>query len=38
MIDLSLGFRVNFADRANIRIEGGLHDMIYFGNAIGGVF
>ena len=38
MIDLSLGFRVNFADRANIRIEGGIHDMIYFGSAIGGVF
>ncbi len=35
MIDISGGVRFNLGDQGNIRIEGGLHDMIYVGAAAG---
>lgn len=38
ILDLSGSFRVNFADRANVRMDFGLHDMFYLGAAAGGVF
>ena len=38
IVDLTASFRVNFADRANLRIDGGIHDMFYLGAAAGGVF
>lgn len=36
--DLSLAMRLNFADHAHLRIEGGLHDAPFFGTAAGVVF
>lgn len=38
MVDISAGFRFNLGDQANIRIEGGLHDLLYVGMAGGIVF
>lgn len=38
MVDISAGVRFNFGDSANLRIEGGLHDLIYGGVAMGVVF
>ena len=38
MIDISLGLEINFADRATIRFDGGLHDMFYYGTSIGAIF
>ena len=38
MLDITMSAKVNFADRAHIRIDGGFHDMIYYGAAMGGVF
>jgi hypothetical protein len=38
VLDLSGSFRLNFADRANVRLDFGLHDMFYIGTAAGGVF
>lgn len=38
ILDLSGSFRVNFADRANIRLDYGIHDLFYLGAAAGGVF
>ena len=38
MIDVSLSARVNFADRAHIRFDGGLHNLFYYGVALGGIF
>jgi len=38
ILDISLGLDVNFANRAHIRFEGGLHDMIYYGISAGGTF
>ena len=35
MVDLTLGVKVNFSDRANLRIEGGLHDFLYYGISFG---
>lgn len=38
MVDISMGLELNFADRATIRIDGGLHNLLYYGTAIGGIF
>lgn len=38
MVDLTAGFRFNLGDQANIRVEGGLHDLLYMGVAGGIVF
>lgn len=38
MIDISAAVRFNLGDSANIRIDGGIHDMIYVGTAMGVVF
>ena len=38
MIDLSASLKINFARRANIRIDGGLHPLPYYGFAAGGQF
>lgn len=38
MVDINIGARFNFSDRANLRVELGLHDLIYFGLASGVVF
>ena len=38
IIDLTASTRLNFADRATIRFDFGLHDLIYYGFAAGGVF
>ncbi len=35
LVDLNLGVRFHVADRANLRLEGGLHDMFYLGMAAG---
>jgi hypothetical protein len=38
MLDITLSAKVNFAERAHIRIDGGLHDMIYYGISTGASF
>jgi hypothetical protein len=30
--------KINFADRAHLRLEGGIHDMLFLGTAVGVVF
>ncbi|MBN1334433.1 MAG: hypothetical protein JXB39_00575 [Deltaproteobacteria bacterium] len=38
IVDLNAGVRFHIGDRANLRIEGGLHDLLYVGVATGVVF
>jgi hypothetical protein len=38
IVDLTASARLNFADRANVRLDLGLHDVLYVGTAVGGVF
>jgi hypothetical protein len=38
MVDVNVGVRFTFSDRANLRLEGGLHDLFYVGMAAGVVF
>jgi len=38
VIDLTLGWRLNISETANVRIEAGLHDMIFVGGGAGAVF
>lgn len=38
IVDLTASARVNFAERATLRLDVGLHDMLYVGGAVGGVF
>jgi len=38
MVDINAGFRFNFGDRVVLRLEGGLHTMIYGGGALGVMF
>jgi hypothetical protein len=38
IIDVNVGPKFNFGDRASLRIEGGLHDLPYFGGTLGVVF
>ncbi|MCB9664174.1 MAG: hypothetical protein H6732_08670 [Alphaproteobacteria bacterium] len=35
VVDLNLGFKLNFADRVSLRLEGGLHTMLYYGATLG---
>jgi hypothetical protein len=35
MVDIHLGLRLNFANRVVIRLEGGLHSMLFYGVTIG---
>lgn len=38
ILDVNVGIRFNFSDRASLRIEGGVHDLIYGGAALGITF
>lgn len=38
IVDVNLGIRFNINDHASIRLEGGLHDLIYGGAAVGITF
>jgi len=38
MVDINLGLRFNFADRVMLRIEGGLHTLLYGGATLGIMF
>ncbi len=38
LLDLNLGFQFHFTENVYLRIEGGLHDMVYGGGALGGRF
>jgi hypothetical protein len=38
MVDINLSLRLNFADRAVLRFDGGVHDLIYFGTSLGIMF
>lgn len=38
MVDISAGIRFNLGDSANIRLEGGIHDLVYTGAAFGVMF
>lgn len=36
LVDLNLGFQVHFTENVYLRLEGGLHDMLFAGGALGG--
>jgi hypothetical protein len=38
IVDILAAVRFNFSDRATFRLEGGLHDLLYLGGAMGIVF
>lgn len=38
MVDINAGIRFVFAEKANLRLEGGVHDMLYLGGAAGIMF
>jgi hypothetical protein len=38
IVDLTASARINFAEHANLRIDAGIHDMLYVGSAVGVVF
>jgi len=38
VIDVNVGLRFNFGDRFVLRVEGGLHDMLYMGGSLGVMF
>lgn len=38
MVDLNLSLRFNFGDRVVLRTEAGLHDIVYYGAAVGIMF
>lgn len=38
MVDVNFGLKFNFANHAVLRLEGGLHDALYLGGALGGRF
>jgi hypothetical protein len=38
VLDLTMSARVNFSNKANVRLDVGLHDMFYIGGAVGTVF
>ena len=38
LLDVNTGLRFAFGDRASIRLEGGLHSMIYWGASAGVMF
>jgi hypothetical protein len=34
MVDVNLGLRFNFGDRIQLRLEGGIHTLLYYGGAV----
>lgn len=38
MLDITTSININFSDRAHVRFDTGLHDMLYYGMALGGTF
>jgi hypothetical protein len=38
MVDINAGMRFTFGDRVSVRVEGGLHTMIYYGTSVGLIF
>lgn len=38
MVDINAGLRFNFGDRLMLRVEGGLHSLLYYGAAVGVMF
>jgi hypothetical protein len=38
MVDVNAGLRFNFGDRAVLRVEGGLHTLVYYGATLGIMF
>lgn len=38
MVDVNTGLRFNFGDRAVLRLEGGLHTLLYYGTSLGVMF
>jgi hypothetical protein len=38
MVDISTSARFHFGDQANLRVDLGLHNMLYVGTAFGAVF
>lgn len=38
MVDVNAGLRFNFGDRAVLRVEGGLHTLLYYGASLGIMF
>ena len=38
VIDLTLGLKLNLGPHAAVRLEGGIHDALYWGVAAGGPF
>lgn len=38
MVDINAGLRFNFGDRVVLRVEGGIHDLLYAGGALGLMF
>jgi hypothetical protein len=38
ILDLTVGMRLNIGDSANVRLEGGLHDLIFVGGSAGAIF
>ncbi|MBN2799635.1 MAG: hypothetical protein JXX28_10855 [Deltaproteobacteria bacterium] len=38
MVDMNAGLRFNFGDRAVLRLEGGMHTMLYYGATMGIMF
>ena len=38
IVDINLGLRFNFGDRAVLRVEGGLHDLVFYGATLGIMF
>ncbi|TNE91982.1 MAG: hypothetical protein EP330_03235 [Deltaproteobacteria bacterium] len=38
MVDINAGLRFNFGDRVVLRVEGGLHDLLYMGGSLGLMF
>ena len=38
LVDINMGMRFTIAQQATIRLEGGLHDMLYLGSSVGVVF
>ena len=38
VLDLQASVKVNFGERAHVRLEGGLHNLLYVGGAVGASF
>lgn len=38
MVDLNTGIRLNFGDRVALRLEGGVHTLLYYGTSLGVTF